>query len=160
VGHTERDHLIALVQAGRLMQLATLDTTGQPHLCHVWYAANFDPDRLLYISRPARVHSANVRADSRVGGAIVADIPPALGATAQGVTFTGTATELPTTGIDHQLDALLHRWPQASDHINADALANATASSRLYEITVTSWVLFDENSYPDQPRRPLPANPR
>jgi hypothetical protein len=106
VGYTERDHLIALVQAGRLMQLATL------------------------------------------------------GATAQGVTFTGTVTELPATGIYHQLGAFLHRWPQAGDHVNADTLANAAAASRLYEITVTSWVLFDENSYPDQPRRPLPANPR
>jgi Pyridoxamine 5'-phosphate oxidase len=158
VGHTERDDLITLVQAGRLMQVATLDAAGQPHLCHVWYAASFDPDRLLYISRPTRLHSANVRADTRVGGAIVTDIPPALGATARGVTFTGTATELATTGIDDQLRTFLNRWPQAGGHVNADALADGTAPSRLYEITVTSWVLFDEDSYSDQPRRPLAAH--
>lgn len=54
----------------------------------------------------------------------------------------------------------LRRWPQASSHVNADTLADEAAPSRLYEITVTSWILFDEDSYPDQPRRPLPAHQR
>jgi Pyridoxamine 5'-phosphate oxidase len=157
MGLTERDLLISEVQAGRLMQVATLDPSGQPLLCHVWYAATFAPDRLLFISRATREHSTHIRTDARTAGAIVAEVPAALGATVRGVTFTGTATELPPVGIDIQIATFLHRWPQAEGHLTTQALQEATPPGRLYEIAVTTWVLFDEEHYPDQPRRPLPA---
>ena len=154
---TERDHLIDEVHAGRLMQLATLDAEGQPQMCHVWYAATFSPDRLLFISRATREHSRNLRTDARVAGAIIADVPTGLGETVRGVSFTGTATEVPPHDLDERVATFLDRWPQASAHINAAALRDGTSPSRLYQITVTGWILFDEQHYPDQPRRPLPA---
>jgi uncharacterized protein YhbP (UPF0306 family) len=140
------------VRAGKLMQVATLDASGQPHLCHVWYAASFDPDRLLFISKDSRQHSLNIRVDSRVGGALVADVPSGLGATVRGVSFTGVATELPANDAEERTRAFLNRWPQAEPHLTSQNPSDGPAS-RLYEIAVREWVLFDEEAYPDQPRR-------
>jgi uncharacterized protein YhbP (UPF0306 family) len=140
------------VRAGKLMQVATLDASGQPHLCHAWYSASFDPDRLLFISKDSRRHSLNIRADSRVGGAIIADVPSGLGATVRGVSFTGVATELPATDAEERARAFLTRWPQAEPHLTSQNPSDGPVS-RLYEIAVSEWVLFDEEAYPDQPRR-------
>jgi hypothetical protein len=110
---SERAFLEQYVQAGKLMQLASLSGDGSPAVCNVWYDAHFAPDVLRFISRHDRQHSHNVRVDGRVAGGIIVIPLVGLGQTVRGVTFTGSARELPTYGIDEEIAAFVTRWPRA-----------------------------------------------
>jgi hypothetical protein len=144
------------VSGGKLMQVCSVSETGHPALCHVWYRAQFRPDRLYFISRRDRAHSINVRHDERVAGGIVTIPLTGLGQKVTGVTFKGRAEELGVNAHDH-LEEFLARWPHARNIITTDLVARDDTPSRLYEICVDEWVLFDEERFPDSPRRSVPA---
>lgn len=144
------------VNHGKLMQVSSISETGSPALCHVWYLAQFRPDRLYFISRHDRAHSANIRHDERVAGGIVTILLTGLGQKVTGVTFKGRASELGVNAHD-QLEEFLIRWPRARNSITTDLIARNDTPSRLYEIRVDEWVLFDEEAFPDSPRRTVPA---
>ena len=154
---TERALLEQYVQAGKLMQLASLNSDGSPAVCNVWYDPHFAPDVLRFISRHDRQHSQNVRIDGRVAGGIIAISLKELGQTVRGVTFTGVAHELPTDGIDGKIAAFVARWPRAEAALNPHELARGEIATRLYEVMIAEWVLFDEESFPQQPRRVIKA---
>ena len=141
------------------MQLSSIYKDGSPSLCHVWYSCSFAPDRLYFISRKDRDHSANIRRDPRVAGGIVSIPLSGLGQTVQGVTFKGRASQL----ADDSRDALAHfidRWPDAAKIITVDRIAQGLTSSRLFEVSVEEWVLFDEANFPESPRRTVSAETR
>ncbi|RDI69356.1 pyridoxamine 5'-phosphate oxidase family protein [Nocardia pseudobrasiliensis] len=147
----ERELLEEYVADGGLMQLATVREDGMPSVCTVWYVAMFRPDRLLFISRRDRLHSTNIRRDRAVGGAILKDPPAELGLTGRGVSFTGYAKELPGTGIDGEIALFARRWPGAAGVLGA----MPEAASRMYEVSVGQWVLFDEKNFRQSPRREI-----
>ncbi|WP_228646546.1 pyridoxamine 5'-phosphate oxidase family protein [Microtetraspora sp. AC03309] len=124
---------------GALMHLATLRTDGSPALCNVRYHATFSPDRLYFIAHHDRPHAHDLRSDIRVAGCIVS-----LGgdghAPAEGVTFTGTARELPEN-------------TEIPDHP-----VRLSPGERLYRLDVTEWTLYDGDR-PDQAPRVIPARP-
>jgi hypothetical protein len=136
------------------MQVATISGSGEPSVCHVWYHAQFQPDRIRFISRRDREHSAHIRQDGRVAGGIVAIPLSGLGQTVRGVTFKGWAHELGASA-KAELDAFLEHWPRARDIISTDRIVNEDTLSRLYEISVDRWVMFDEENFPESPRRIL-----
>ncbi|WP_280383793.1 pyridoxamine 5'-phosphate oxidase family protein [Nocardia wallacei] len=149
----ERELLEAYVAAAGLMQLSTLCEDGTPVVCTVWYVPTFAPDRLHFVSRTDRVHSNNIRRNPAVAGAILDDPPAELGRTARGVSFTGRAAQLPGTGVDAEIRAFVARWPNAAGVLGA----MPEGASRMYEIAVESWVLFDEANFPGGPRRDIAA---
>lgn len=153
----ERALLEHYVQAGKLMQLASLNSDGSPVVCNVWYDAHFSPDVLRFISQHSRQHSQNIRIDGRVSGGIIAVPLEGLGQAVRGVTFTGVARELPTSGIDREVAAFVARWPRAETALHPEKLSHGEILTRLYEVTVTEWVLFDEVNFPEQPRRVIKA---
>jgi hypothetical protein len=102
-GPDARGLLEEYVRAGKVMQLATVDPDGRPYVNNLWFASTLRPDRLLFISRPNRLHCEYIRDRSDVAGAILAIELHDPSQPVQGVTFTGTARELPTTGIDEQI---------------------------------------------------------
>jgi hypothetical protein len=153
----ERALLEHYVRAGKLMQLASLNSDGSPVVCNVWYDAHFAPDVLRFISRYNRQHSQNVRIDGRVGGSIIALTLEGLGQTVRGVTFIGVARELPTCGVDGEVAAFVARWPRAEAALHPGKLAYGETPTRLYEVAVAEWVLFDEANFPEQPRRVIEA---
>jgi uncharacterized protein YhbP (UPF0306 family) len=158
VNSHERHILEEQVLTGRLMQVATQSPDGPPELCHVWYAPSFTPDRLYFISRKDRHHSQNIHTNPVVAGGIVARVPEALGEQVQGVTYRGHARQVPVIASARLLlEGFLDRWPQAKDAITWDRLERRTTLTRLYEITVTEWILFDEVNFPENPRRVLPG---
>ncbi|MGW5384106.1 pyridoxamine 5'-phosphate oxidase family protein [Nocardia sp. NPDC003963] len=149
----ERGLLEEYVAGGKLMQLSTVYADGTPRVCNVWYLAAFGPDRLWFLSRQDREHSQNIRRNPAIAGAIV-DIPLyELGQTARGVSFSGRAVELPGEGIEERAQAFGVRWPNAAPTLDA----MPEGASRLYEISVTEWVLFDEENYRGDPRRVIPG---
>jgi hypothetical protein len=154
---TSRELLEQYVKSGKLMQLATLREDGSPAVCNVWYDAHFAPDRLRFISRHDRNHSANIRRDARVAGSIVAIHLEALGQRVTGVTFTGIARELGTTGVEPEVGDFVKRWPAATDTIEPGKLSRGETPTRIYEVAVKEWVLFDEVNFPAEPRQVIEA---
>lgn len=152
-----RELLEEYVASGKAMQLATLRPDGAPIVCNLWYAYQLNPDRLYFISRPAREHCANVRRDPRVSGAILAIELSHPGEPVRGITFTGQGVELPVTGIDAQIAVYAGRWPVTANAIDPQRLAGGEAHHRIYEITVEEWVLYDEQNFRQQPRQPVLA---
>jgi uncharacterized protein YhbP (UPF0306 family) len=153
---TARTVLEEYVKTGKLMQVASVSAIGYPAVCHVWYRAQFRPDKLYFISRHDREHSANIRQNRQVAGGIVAIPLSGLGQTVRGVTFKGQAREL---GVDagRELEAFLERWPNAQSIISIKRIAENDTPSRLYEISIDEWVLFDEETFPESPRCPVPG---
>jgi hypothetical protein len=129
------------------MQVATLAPDGSPAVCQVWYHAEFSPDRLLFISRPDRDHSGNIRDRAAVAGAICAIPLEGFGQQVRGVTFKGDAADAGPAAGHADFSGYACRWPGA----------HGTGSS-LYVIRVREWVLFDEVSFPGDPRKVLPAS--
>lgn len=154
---TPRELLEGYVKNGKLMQLATLRTDGAPEICNVWYDPHFIPDVLRFISRHDRNHSVNIRTGAPVAGSIVAIPLEGLGQTVRGVTFTGAGRELPTIGIDDAIESFVTRWPASSASLDPAKLADGSTPTRLYEVTVAEWVLFDEANFPADPRQVMPA---
>ncbi|GIG59120.1 hypothetical protein Lfu02_34920 [Longispora fulva] len=146
------------VSTGKVMQVATLNDEGAPVVCNVWFASTLAPDRLYFISRPTRFHSANIRRDSRVAGSVLAIDLTELGQDVRGATFTGSAVELPTTGVDEEIAVFAGRWPRAARAIDARRMADGENHHRIYRIDVDGWILFDEENFPDEPRQPVPAH--
>jgi hypothetical protein len=153
---TARKILEEYVTSGKLMQVATLSGDGCPAVCNVWYRARFQPDRLYFISRQDREHSVNILSDERVAGGIVAIPLSGLGQTVRGVTFKGHARELGAEART-ELEGFLERWPRAGDTITPDKVASGETPSRLYEIRVSEWVLFDEEMFRESPRQVIAA---
>ncbi|MEV6866241.1 pyridoxamine 5'-phosphate oxidase family protein [Streptosporangium subroseum] len=145
------------VAGGALMQLATLTAGGAPQACSVWYDFGFGPDVLRWISRHDRAHSLSIGDDPRVAGAIVSIPLEGLGQTVRGVSFTGHAQELPLEGIDRQITQFVARWPAASGALDPIRLAAGQTPTRLYELHIMQWVLFDEENFPDDPRQVVAA---
>jgi hypothetical protein len=83
------------VLSANLMQVATINAVGFPAICHVWFLASFEPDRLYFMSRRDRVHSMNIANDPRVAAGIAVEIPNGLGGQVRGVTATGFARPVP-----------------------------------------------------------------
>ncbi|MBI3687138.1 MAG: pyridoxamine 5'-phosphate oxidase family protein [Actinobacteria bacterium] len=152
-----RELLEQYVANGKLMQLATLRTDGSPAICNVWYDVHFAPDLLRFISRYDRNHSADIRSDERVAGSIVAIELEALGQVVRGVTFLGTAREMATVDVEFAISAFIERWPASAEAIDPGKLANGETPTRLYEVVIDEWILFDESNFPSQPRRKIKA---
>ncbi len=147
----ERELLEQYVLAAKLMQLSTVCPDGTPTVCTVWYVPAFRPDRLHFVSRTDRLHSENIVRNPAVAGAIIDNPPAEMGLTARAVSFTGRARILPVTGIDEKARAFVARWPAAARVF--DAMPDVP--SRLYEVAVAQWVLYDEENFRSSPRREI-----
>jgi uncharacterized protein YhbP (UPF0306 family) len=151
-----RELLEDYVRNGKVMQLSTLDGHGDPYVNNLWFASTVNPDRLYFISRPDRLHCEYVRERPRVAGAILAIELTAPDQKVRGVTFTGTAVELPKVGIDAQIGVYSGRWPQTANAIDPVRMAAGETHHRVYEVRVLSWVLYDEENF-KPPRQPVQA---
>jgi hypothetical protein len=140
------------VLRARVMQVATLTESGAAVTCQVWFQADFRPDRLYFISRPDRRHSINIRRDARVSAGIPLEVPQELGERVRGVTLTGNAREVPQALFPVIAQGFIRRWPRAVGALTPLTDDPASTPSRLYEIAVLDWVLFDEVNFPDEPR--------
>lgn len=138
-----------LVNAGKVMQLATIDGES-PWLCHVWYAVDWPRNSLLFTSNIIRNHSKHIEKNSRVAGAILAQELTSLGQKVQGVTFTGNASAVSNDQLDHVLPIFLARWP--TDALEASKIKSGLIPNKLYRVTVDLWILHDELNFPDSPR--------
>jgi len=144
------------VQGGQLMQIATLASDGGPRVSHCWYAADRELN-LVFLSRVGRHHSREILTDKRVAGGIIATPLEGLGQKVRGATFQGTAHQIVPNDLTDAYETYCLRWPQAREMVSLEALTTEATENRLWTVIPTTYVLFDEISFPDEPRRELVA---
>jgi uncharacterized protein YhbP (UPF0306 family) len=150
----EAELLREYVQAGRLMQLATVSTEGLPWLAHCWYAADSDL-KLIFLSRQDRRHSYDIINNGKVAGGIIGIQLEGLGQKVRGVIFEGMAAMVPKDELGSAYAVYSRRWPKVKEMVTLDAIANDQTSNRLWCVRPAGFVLFDEVSFPEEPRREL-----
>lgn len=131
-----------------MMQLATV-ANGQPWCCTVYFVTD-DDYNLYWASLPTRRHSQEVKNHPQVAVAI--PVKFIKGETVAGIQIEGTAEELTPSP---EIRAITERYAAKFNRDAAwveDCVSGQTAH-RLYKLTPTSYVLFDESNFPDNPRR-------
>jgi uncharacterized protein YhbP (UPF0306 family) len=146
--------LAGYVRKGKLMQVATSTTDGLPWLAHCWYASDASL-RLIFLSRADRRHSQHIEENAHVAGGIIAIPLEGLGQKIRGVTFEGTAAMVGDDALDDAYATYCRRWPQVENMISVGDLRTGSTGNRLWCISPTNYVLFDEVNFPTDPRREL-----
>lgn len=151
---TEASLLRDYVASGLIMQIGTSSKTGDPGMAHCWYAPDDDLN-LIFMSRQSRKHSRHILENDRVSGGILAITLEGLGQTVRGVTLSGTCEMVREGGIARAYETYRSRWPQVQQMVTPEQLVESAADNRLWKITPVSFVLFDEEHFPGDPRREL-----
>jgi uncharacterized protein YhbP (UPF0306 family) len=138
---------------GKLMQVATVDSDNKPWLVHVWYAPSSQLE-LIFTSNVVRLHSDHIRTNSAVAGGIIAIDLKGLGQKGlRGITFTGNAHECAGSELEEAYETYATRWSKARESFPLTDIKSGESPMRMYKITPTQFVLFDEENYPKQPKR-------
>lgn len=140
------------LQKQHMMQLATV-ANGQPWCCTVYFVVD-DAYNLYWASLPSRRHSQEIAAHAPVAAAI--PVKFVKGEPVAGLQIAGTAKMLPPSPAIH---SLTRRYAEKFNRDAAwveDFVAGRT-QHRLYKLTPSTVVLFDESNFPDTPRQEFNA---
>lgn len=146
--------LRAYVRQGSVVQVATSATNGDPWMAHCWYAAT-DALSLIFMSRIGRRHSKDILSNPRVSCGILAIPLEGLGQKVRGVVLEGSAHMVEAAELPAAYETYRARWPQVEQMAPLDALADPDGENRLWRIEPQTYVLFDEENFPGDPRREM-----
>jgi len=129
------------------MQLATC-FDDKPWCVTVYYAHD-NLHNLYWLSLPDTRHSKELLSNPKVAGAIV--LPQTYGQPVSGLSFEGQARLISASAeLDQSFEAYAERY---DSHGRLESLKNGSDNHRLFQIKPTSFVLFDQLNFPDQPRQ-------
>ncbi len=143
-----QDLVISYLDKGRLMQLATCDN-NRPWACTVYFAHD-NLHHLYWLSHPQTHHSQHIARNPYVSAAIVVPSDKAT-TTLAGVQVTGTAREVTDPKeLEIISDAYAERY---TAHAKLQDIISGRNPRHLYQLKPTSFVLFDQVNFPQQPRQ-------
>ena len=142
---------------GRILHLATV-SNGLPWLSHLWYAMGPANLSVVFTSHRARRHSKEIIAHQAVAGGVVAIPLDGLGQKVRGLSFEGNAQEATGTLLAAAYESYANRWPKVRDMFTVRDIEAGATQMRMYLITLSRVVLFDEVNYPSNPRQELVIN--
>lgn len=135
-----------------MMQLATVKEE-QPWCCTVYYVHdNAEVPNIYWASLPTRRHSQEIVNHSRVAAAIA--IRFTKGKKVTGIQIAGTAEELEPSP-DNQPAVELYAAKFNRDAQWVDDITTGQTEHHFYRLTPKSIVLFDEATFPNNPRQEL-----
>lgn len=133
---------------GRMMQVATV-SSNQPWCCTVYFVPDQDFN-VYWISKPQTRHSLEIKQYSTVAAAIPVKYVP--GKPVVGLQIEGDAEEMnDQTAITKPITLYAKRYQTGAKWLE-DFLAGKS-KHKLYKITPRCFVLFDEETYPNDPRQ-------
>ena len=130
-----------------MMQLATV--SGQQPWCCTVYFIHDEANNLYWASLPSRRHSQEIASNPLVAAAI--PVRHVKGDPVTGIQFSGKA-EMLEPSSDIRLQAEQYAAKFGRDQAWVDDFVNGKTEHRLYKLTPSEIVLFDEVSFPDSPR--------
>lgn len=134
----------------KLMQIATVKD-GKPWVCSVWQVSDQDLN-IYYFSSITRRHSIEIESNPNISGALCYPSTPE--EAPRGLSFEGTVERLVSTG-DIAVARSLYEGRIFPPEKVDEFMAHKERAHSFYKITPTSYVLFDVESYPDNPRQQL-----
>jgi uncharacterized protein YhbP (UPF0306 family) len=138
---TVTKHVMNGLQAGRVMQLATVHD-DKPWIATVYFVSD-TAGNAYWLSLPARRHSEDIAAGSRAAVAIAVKLDkPVIGLQASGTVR--EVTDLET--VQRVLPDYVHKYGSGADFV--ELFIRGEAAHRLYQFTPDEWWLFDEVHYP------------
>ena len=141
------------IDAGKLMQVATVNSDSKPWVVNVWYAQTPGLE-LIFTSNVARLHSGHIKENQAVAGSIIAIELKGLGLQdARGVTFSGTGRECSGGELEEAYETYAARWGKARELFPLSQIESGASPMRMYKITPTQFILFDEENFPKEPKR-------
>lgn len=143
---TARDAVIRYLDEVPLMQLATV-SAEQPWVASVFFAAD-NMHELFWISSPNARHSQELQRNDRVAATVA--LPAPYGPTWQGVQIEGTASEVKPEEIEALFQAYAERF---NAHYRLPGLLKNQDENRLYRLKPSLFVLYDNRSFPSEPRQ-------
>ena len=135
----------------KLLQLATVNTEGDPWLCNVYFVTDSN-NNIYWTSARSRLHSKEIHANPNVAATIVHDPEQK-----QALQITGKAAEVAPSDMEY-VDALYSAKFGKKDRIT-EIKANLP-DGRAYWVIKPSRIFFwDEVNFPNTPKQeyPLPA---
>jgi uncharacterized protein YhbP (UPF0306 family) len=147
-----RQAVIDYLREGKLLHIST-SSNGIPWLCHVWYALDEKEPALLFASNRSRRHSREIVANSVVAGGVVGIELEGLGQKVRGLSFEGRAVELSGSAIAEGYEVYRARWPNVKDMFSVHDIETASSDMRIYRVSLSRAVLFDEVLFPRCPRQ-------
>jgi uncharacterized protein YhbP (UPF0306 family) len=138
------------LEKARLMQVVTAKN-NQPWACSVYFAYD-EKFNLYWISTPQRRHSQEIQENEKVAGVIV--LPHTPGDKVRGIQLQGTAKQLTIPEeMQHGMDVYGSRMSMNEER--KQKIIQGKDNHVPYQIIPTLIVLFDEVSFPDNPRQEL-----
>lgn len=141
-------NLAKLLKQKHIMQLATV-SSGKPWSCTVYYLAD-EQLNLYWASTPSRRHSREIATNPNISIAIV--VSGEKGQEVIGIQAEGTAGMIKEPG-DIQPIAKKYAAAFGRDKQWVDDFSRLKTEHRLYKFTPTSYVLFDDEHFPGDPRQ-------
>jgi len=136
-----------------MMQLATVDNS-QPWICTVYYVVD-DNLNFYWLSIPTRRHSKELNHHDKVAAAIPVNFVK--GEKVIGLQTEGIAEELPSNESAREIAIkYADKFSRTEKWVN-DFCSNNT-DHKLYKLSPSLFVLFDEENFPDQPRQEIKIN--
>ncbi len=135
------------LKEARLMQVATAKD-NQPWVCNVYFAFNNDLN-LYWISTPQRRHSQEIETNEKVAGTIV--LPHILGQKVRGIQFQGVGRKAEGEEMQQAMDTYAARMGMKDER--KQNILDGKDNHVPYMIKPTLYVLFDEASFPNNPRQ-------
>lgn len=132
------------------MQVATV-RGGKPWSCTVYYVTD-DKLNLYWVSLPTRRHSREITDDSRC--AISIPVVHEKGQKVIGIQAEGTAKIIENSSAIKPI-AKKYAAVFGLDEKWAGKFAGLETQHRLYKFTPDKYVLFDEQNFPDSPRKEI-----
>ncbi|MDE1868813.1 MAG: pyridoxamine 5'-phosphate oxidase family protein [Candidatus Micrarchaeota archaeon] len=146
-----RELILEYLDSAKLMQICT-SADNRPWVANVWFGHDNDLN-LYFISRNDRRHSIEIKKNPNVAGSIVKPPFEGLGQRVRGITFEGTAEEVPNNKLGEAYIWYKNRYPQVEKQATlGDILGNFTMA-RIYKVRPSLYVLFDEVNFPEEPRQ-------
>jgi uncharacterized protein YhbP (UPF0306 family) len=142
------------LRAGKLLHLYC-SSNNVLWMCHVWYAVGSCNQELIFTSNKARRHSKEINNNPIIAGGVNAMDLDGLGQKVQGLSFEGKAEEATGNEIEKAYELYAMRWPQVKSMFSANDIQSGRVDMRMYRVTITRAVLFDEVNYPDNPRQEI-----
>ena len=131
-----------------MMQLATV-AYGQPWLCTLYYITD-DGLNFYWLSLPSRRHSKEIVTHNKVAATIPVNFVK--GEKVVGIQVQGKAEQLQSDSSSKRyIEEYANKFNRTKEWVND--FCNDKTDHKLYKLTPTLFVLFDENNFLEQPRQ-------
>lgn len=140
------NYIIKYLDEIQLMQLASCKD-NQPWVVNVYFAVD-NQHNFYWTSQNTRRHSQEIADNGKVAAAI--HLPYQPGVPGRGVQVQGVARAVPQEEVDQLFQAYAEKF---NAHAMLPTLLDEASPHTLYQMKTDSFVLWDEQNFPDNPRQ-------